>query len=66
MAAANNASNPIANLNGRIVTGYKEYRGNTFKYTIYYNPHDLTDDNKKHIIKLFGNRIQSITLYYSM
>jgi len=58
MAAANNISNPIANLNGRIVTGNKEYGGNTFTYTIYYNPHELTDDNKEKIIKLFGNRIQ--------
>jgi hypothetical protein len=58
MAAANNISNPIANLNGRIVTGHKEYRDNTFTYTIYYNPHELTDDNKEKIIKLFGNRIQ--------
>jgi hypothetical protein len=58
MAAANNISNPIANLNGRIVIGHKEYRDNTFTYTIYYNPHELTDDNKEKIIKLFGNRIQ--------
>jgi len=57
-AAANNVSNPIANLNGRIVIGQKEYRDNTFTYTIYYNPHELTDDNKEKIIKLFGNRIQ--------
>ena len=57
-AFANNISNPIANLNGRIVIGHKEYRGNTFTYTIYYNPHELTDDNKQKIIKLFGNRIQ--------
>ena len=57
-AFANNISNPIANLNGRIVTGHKEYRDNTFTYTIYYNPHELTDDNKEKIIKLFGNRIQ--------
>jgi hypothetical protein len=58
MAAANNISNSIANLNGRIVIGQKEYRGNTFTYTIYYNPYELTDDNKEKIIKLFGNRIQ--------
>ena len=57
-AFANNISNPIANLNGRIVIGQKEYRGSTFTYTIYYNPHELTDDNKEKIIKLFGNRIQ--------
>ena len=58
MAAANNISNPIANLNGRIVIGHKEYRDNTFTYTIYYNPHKLTDDNKNTIIRIFGNRIQ--------
>ena len=57
-AFANNASNPIANLNGKIVTGHKEYKDNTFTYTIYYNPHKLTDDTKNTIIKLFGNRIQ--------
>jgi hypothetical protein len=57
-AAAINANNPIANLNGRIVIGQKEYRGNTFTYTIYYNPHELTYDNKEDIIKIFGNRIQ--------
>ena len=58
MAAFANNVNPIANLNGKIVTGHKEYRDNTFTYTIYYNPHKLTDDNKEKIIKLFGNRIQ--------
>ena len=57
-AFAINANNPLANLNGKIVTGHKEHRGNTFTYTIYYNPHKLTDDNKNTIIGIFGNRIQ--------
>ena len=57
-AAGNNVIISLADLNGKIVTGYKEYKGNTFIYTIYYNPHKLTDDTINTIIRIFGNRIQ--------